>query len=95
MNEQIKSLLEKTNEEIEEKVATLRKIMLEAYDKAPVRLDITRKINEFGYYLENKYPGCFDYRLYRLLVGITPPEKGCSEFDFSGEDSVEKFIKSL
>lgn len=95
MKETIKPSTEKVIETNEEKTNALREMMLEAYDKSSLPLELALKVNSFGHYLQKKYPDCRDYRLFHLLIGSTPFDKGCYKFDFDGEDSVEKFIKSL
>lgn len=51
------------------------------------------KMNDFGSYLDKKYPNARDYELWHVLVGsgISPRKN----FDFPGEDSVEKFLNDL
>lgn len=43
--------------------------------------------------LEKKYPDHTNYRLYHLLDSSTL-FKNCPKFDFPGDDSVEKFLRS-
>ena len=42
--------------------------------------------------LQAKYPDYEDYELYHLLIGSTVYDR--PEFDFPGEDSVQKFIEA-
>jgi len=48
--------------------------------------------------LKEKYPDHTNYRLYHLLdsssLGPDSIVKKCSKFDFPGDDSVEKFLRS-
>lgn len=79
-------------EEIAEKIRPLKKLYNEAMEKDhPVNF---KKIHEFGRELDKKYKNARDYRLYHLLI-CSSPYKKCAYYDFEGEDSVEKFIKSL
>lgn len=41
--------------------------------------------------LQKKYPEYGKYVMYHLLIGSTAPSS-CTEFDFPGEDSVEKLV---
>jgi hypothetical protein len=46
---------------------------------------------DFAYYLLDKYPEARTYQLFHVLTGSTTPII-LQNFDFPGEDSVEKFI---
>lgn len=79
-------------EKIAEKIRPLKKLYDEALEKD--RTVNFKKIHEFGRELDKKYKNARDYRLYHLLIGGSV----CKEYpyyDFEGEDSIEKFIKSL
>ncbi len=58
-----------------------------------------RKLNDpvigFVANLREKYQDYEDYTLYHSLTGTICSKKGCSKYDFPGEDSVEKFIENL
>lgn len=46
--------------------------------------------------LEGRYPDYYDYLLYHMATGNTPDEKNPpAKFDFSGEDSVARFIDEM
>jgi len=44
--------------------------------------------------LKKKYPSYVDYEMYHF-VSFSTPTTGCKFFDFPGDDSIEKFIRSL
>ncbi len=56
--------------------------------------DKYEKLLEFVEKLKTKYEDYQDYQLYHFLVGSTPAHE-LPKIDFSGEDSIEKFINSL
>ena len=51
---------------------------------------------DFGPMLLKKYPPeeCRKLRLFHLVIGSSPPDNTVAG-DFEGEDSIEKFIRSL
>jgi hypothetical protein len=53
-----------------------------------------RKIIKKTRDLQSKYPDINTYLLAYILVSGTPPDQ-CPNFDFPGEDSIEKFIEDL
>jgi hypothetical protein len=60
--------------------------------------DIHDQMMDRAAYLQSKYPDTFyDYEMYHFLIssniGVELPL--FDQFDFPGEDSVEKFIRSL
>ena len=69
------------------------KSQLEKIYNQPDYLKTHEQIVEFAKRLEQKYSDYNSYKAYHLLIGSTPPNL-CSKFDFPGEDSIEKFIKS-
>ena len=52
------------------------------------------KVIEKSEELNEKYPDALYYELYHVLIGSTPPEY-VNKFEFPGDDSVEKFFRSL
>ncbi|MCX6703143.1 MAG: hypothetical protein NTV02_00425 [Candidatus Zambryskibacteria bacterium] len=43
--------------------------------------------------LSKKYPGFNTIALYHLLIDSNPVEGSITEFDFPGDDSIEKFLR--
>ena len=88
-------------------IAELRNLLLESYKKDEAEHSmvnyemVLRKDKE----LKDKYPDYYTYRLYHLLIGssvepiISNPENNSplptENFDFPGDDSIEKFIREL
>jgi hypothetical protein len=50
--------------------------------------------NKISQGIKDKYPDYRNYELYHLLVGSTPSIP-CEKFDFPGDDSIERFIRSF
>ena len=69
----------------------LRKIYNKLLDES-VGLEVFEKFQNQGIKLEKKYKNTRKYYLFHLLIGSTKTKT--SEFDFPGEDSIEKFLRS-
>jgi hypothetical protein len=75
-------------------VSELKELLMAAYNSDEV-LDsysnhefIVKKASE----LRIKYSDFNDYEMYHVLIGSS---KECTKFDFPGDNSVEKFLRSL
>jgi hypothetical protein len=51
-------------------------------------------IEKKGNELRQKYSNANKYRTFHLLIGSTPAPGECTEFDFPGDDSLEKFLEA-
>ena len=73
-------------------LSKLRELKIVAYEKDMSGTDkkVRDKFNE----LQRNYPDFYQYKTFHLLMNSTPPESA-TETDFPGEDSVEKFLRSL
>ena len=82
----------KQNEALLEELGNLR---IEAYrkDKEEDNFSFHDKVLEKSKELKQRYSNYSDYELYHLLIGSQI--KSYKEFDFPGDDSVEKFLRSL
>lgn len=80
----------------EQLIAELKQLLRAAHRKD--RLGTHDKIVEKDQALKNKYctaeDNSQDYEMWHVLVGSTLREPA-KKFDFPGDDSVEKFIRSL
>lgn len=63
----------------------------------PFRFSRDDEINDFADSLKKKYGerDVYKYALFHILGGSTGYEDLVEHFDFPGEDSVERFIRSL
>lgn len=77
------------HEQDAEKVKELHDIIL----KASKSDEAIRTLLNFAISLDKKYPDARKYCLFHVISGSTMVET--SKFDFEGEDSIEKFLKSL
>lgn len=71
----------------------LRNILREAHEID--LLGTNKKIVAFARHLRENHPDYLHYRLYHFFVGSTPNYEMCDKYDFSGEDSVEAFVRDL
>jgi hypothetical protein len=68
----------------------IKKIMSTALERDTKNYD---KIRDFALRLRNTYKNTSKYYLFNILIGSTGMKS--TEFDFPGEDSIEKFLKLL
>lgn len=64
------------------------------YSSANTRVKLFEMSVEFAKKLQTKYPDCERYKCFHQLIGSTPPENTI-EGDFTGDDSVERFLKTV
>ncbi|HEY4523270.1 MAG TPA: hypothetical protein VJK04_00135 [Candidatus Paceibacterota bacterium] len=53
-----------------------------------------QRVFDFAIKIQKQHPDYIKYRAYHQLISSTPPDD-VIEGDFEGDDSVEKFFKSL
>lgn len=75
----------------EQLIRELKDMVLEASADADV-IGKYNKIVDFADHLLQKYPDARSHQLFHVLIGSTTPNP-LAQFDFPGDDSIEKFIK--
>lgn len=90
-----KYLLSKEFENKAELALQLKKIVSSLYEQDDLNNNFEnhKKITEFITKLQKTYPNYQDYLLYHL-ISFSTPSKISTQFDFPGEDSIEKYLKS-
>ncbi|GAG03569.1 unnamed protein product [marine sediment metagenome] len=59
------------------------------------RLELYNRIADFEAKLRKNHPDCENCLLLQYLIGSTPPNNEKYIYDYSGEESVKKFIEDL
>ena len=85
-----------------EKISGIKAVVGSLYESLPVddMTDLQLDITQFARKLREKYPDNYanyaNYAIYHALIGSTAWDRADTVYDdFTGEDSVENFVKGL
>ena len=75
-------------------IANVRRILSTHFDKVD-GVEHHKWISALAQKLIAKYPDRKTYKLWHELIGSTWTEEACLNFDFPGDDSIQKAVEAL
>lgn len=73
----------------EQIIAELSELKGKFYDSP----ELYEKLVEFGQGLRKRYSDAESYELFHFLIGSSYDKEDVPNFDFTGDDSIEKFLR--